>query len=314
MKHLQLTKRYFLNVLQILKDKRHEQKSKALAFALMYTILPILLLVNLAVKFLPSKFLELIEELLFLIPLQFRNPVIDFLHNYEYQTVSPLLFLFLIVLIFYTIAVNVRLVIEISNDCYDYSQERSKPKELLISFVLFIFIGFGVLSLFAIVIAGQALRGFLIMNDATNIARIVSQILQMKNLITIIILFMVFYTTYYFAPNVKSTFKTTIVGTLMSTIGLFFASYGFEIYLSKSSTYEILYGAVYSQYLLFLFGMYIACQIIVASMIVNSLIFENIKIRLYHVQHSKTLIDVEFDTQILEFDNETEHNNSKTPT
>lgn len=285
-----------LNVLQILRDKRHEQKSKALAFALTYSILPILLLINITIGFLPDKFFELIENLLTLIPSQYREPALNFLNSYSYQDVNPIIFILLLLFILYTVAVNVRLVIEISNDCYEYSRERSKLKELVISALLFVFIGFGVLSLFAIVIAGQALRSFLIVNNASNIAALISQILQMKNLITLAILFMVFYITYYFAPNIKSTFKSTIVGTLLSTMGLFLASYGFEIYLAKSSTYEILYGAVYSQYLLFLFGMYITCQIIVASMILNSLIYEQISIKKYHLEHSKSIIDVEMDT------------------
>lgn len=295
-------KQFGQNVLQILRDKRHEQKSKALAFALTYSILPILLLINLTLVFLPTKFFEFIEGLLTLVPSQYRQSALDFLNGYSYQDVNPLIFIGLMLFILYTVAANVRLVIEISNDCYEYSRERSKLKELVISALLFVFIGFGVLSLFAIILAGQALRSFLMLYNASSIAAIISQILQMKNLITLIILFMVFYITYYFAPNVKSTFKTTIFGTLVSTVGLFFASYGFEIYLAKSSTYEVLYGAVYSQYLLFLFGMYITCQIIVASMILNSLIYENVSIKKYHLEHSKSIIDVEMDTLNLSLD------------
>lgn len=290
------TKQYVMNVLQILRDKRHEQKSKALAFALTYSILPILLLINLTITYLPPKFLEMIEDSLTFLPDQYSQPVIDILQNHSYQDYNIVIYLLLILFILYTVSANVRLVIEISNDCYEYSEERSKIKELLISALLFIFIGFGVLSLFAIVIAGQALRSFLEINHASNIASIISQILQMKMIVTLLILFMVFFITYYFAPNIKSTFKSTIVGTLLSTIGLFFASYGFEIYLARSSTYEVLYGAVYSQYLLFLFGMYITCQIIVGSMIVNSLIFEKINVKNYHLEHKKSIIDVDFDT------------------
>ncbi len=301
-KKIKKSKQYVLNVLQILRDKRHEQKSKALAFALTYSILPILLLINLTISLLPAKFYDLIKSFLFLVPSQYRDVALNFLDNYTYNQANPIIYILLVIFILYTVASNVRLVIEISNDCYEYSRERSKNKELLISALLFIFIGFGVLSLFTIIIAGQALRSFLIVNDAGNIAALISQILQMKNLITLLILFMVFYITYYFAPNVKSTFKTTIVGTLVSTIGLFFASYGFEIYLAKSSTYEVLYGAVYSQYLLFLFGMYITCQIIVASMIMNSLIFEKVKVKNYHIEHSKSLINVDFDTLHMSLD------------
>lgn len=285
MKILNLIKQYLLNVLKLLRDKRHEQKSKSLAFALTYAILPILVFVNLVVTFLPSKFLDLIEDALIFLPLKYRELVLNFLSGYNFQSINPLLFLVLIVFIIYTIAANVRLVIEISNDCYEESEERSKAKELLISVVLFICIGFGVLTLFTVVIAGQALRAYLPSNDAENIATLISQSLQMKNIITILILFMVFYVTYYFAPNVKSTFKSTIVGTLVSTIGLFFASYAFEIYLSRASTYELLYGAVYSQYLIFLFGMYITSQIIVASMIINSVIFDKVSITKYHLRN-----------------------------
>lgn len=296
------TKQFTQNVLQILRDKRHEQKSKALAFALTYSILPILLLVNLTITFLPDKFFEMIEGLLAILPNQYQESAINFLKSYSYHDTSPIFYVALLLFILYTVASNVRLVIEISNDCYEYSSDRSKNKELLISIILFIFIGFGVLSLFAIVIAGQALRSFLEVNNASSIAAVINQILQMKIVITLIILFMVFYITYYFAPNIKSTFKSTITGTLVSTIGLFFASYGFEIYLAKSSTYETLYGAVYSQYLLFLFGMYITCQIIVLSMIINSLIYEKISIKNYHIDHGKGLIDIDFDTVHLSLD------------
>lgn len=299
---LKHTKQYILNILQILRDKRHEQKSKALAFALTYSILPILLLINLTITFLPEKFFDMISGLLTILPDQYREPVLDFIKNYSYADTNPLIYLALVLFILYTVSSNVRLVIEISNDCYEYSSDRSKNKELIISAVLFIFIGFGVLSLFTIILAGQALRTFLEVNDASSIAALINQILQMKNLITLLILFMVFFIIYFFAPNIKSTFKSTIVGTLMSTAGLFFASYGFEIYLAKSSTYETLYGAVYSQYLLFLFGMYITCQIIVASMIVNSLIYEKVSIKNYHVEHGKGLIDIDFETLHLSID------------
>lgn len=293
------TRQYVLNILQILRDKRHEQKSKALAFALTYSLLPILLLVNLTITLLPDKFFEMIESLLTILPDQYQKTAIDFLQSYSYHDTSPIVYIALVLFILYTVATNVRLVIEISNDCYEYSSDRSKNKELIISVLLFIFIGFGVLSLFAIIIAGQALRTFLEINNASSIASLINQILQMKNLITLVILFMVFFITYYFAPNIKSTFKSTIAGTLVSTVGLFVASYGFEIYLAKSKTYEALYGAVYSQYLLFLFGMYITCQIIVASMIMNSLIYEKVSIKNYHVEHGKGLIDLDFDTMHL---------------
>lgn len=295
-------RQFILNILQIMRDKRHEQKSKALAFALTYSILPILLLINLTITFLPDKFFEMIEGLLTILPDQYQDSAINFLQSYSYQDTNPLLYLALVLFILYTVATNVRLVIEISNDCYEYSSDRSKHKELIISVLLFIFIGFGVLSLFAIIIAGQALRTFLEVNNASSIAALINQILQMKNVITLLILFMVFFIIYYFAPNIKSSFKSTIVGTLVSTIGLFFASYGFEIYLAKSSTYETLYGAVYSQYLLFLFGMYITCQIIVASMIMNSLIYEKISIKNYHVDHGKGVINLDFETMHLSLD------------
>ncbi len=301
-KKFKVTKQYALNVLQILRDKRHEQKSKALSFALTYSILPILLLINLTITFLPDKFFTMIEGLLVLIPDQYSEPAIEFLQAHSYQDTSPVVYVLLVIFILYTVAANVRLVIEISNDCYEYSQERSKNKELLISILLFVFIGFGLLSLFAIIIAGQALRSFLIINDTATLAALALQILQMKYVITLIILFMVFFITYYFAPNIKSTFKSTIVGTLVSTVGLFLASYGFEIYLAMSNTYEALYGAVYSQYLLFLFGMYITCQIIVASMIINSLIHEKVSIKRYHLDHSNTLINIDFDTMHMSLD------------
>ncbi len=302
MNNINKLKQFILNLLQILRDKRHEQKSKALAFALTYSILPILLLINLTISLLPVSFFKMVEESLYIIPSQYRDTVTSFLQNYTVRDYSPIIYIGLILFILYTVAANVRLVIEISNDCYEYSRERSKNKELLISVLLFIFIGFGVLSLFTIILAGQALRTFLIVNDASSIAAIITQILQMKNLITLLILFMVFYITYYFAPNIRSTFKTTILGTLVSTVGLFIASYGFEIYLAKSSTYETLYGAVYSQYLLFLFGMYITCQIIVVSMIINSLIHEKISIKNYHLEHAKSVINLDFDTMNLSLD------------
>lgn len=295
-------RQYLFNIFQILQDKRFEQKAKALAFALMYSLLPILLFVNLTLTFLPPKFITLIENSLSILPDKYQSSTLEFFQNYTYQETNPILYIALVVFILYTIAINVRLVIEISNDCYEYSRDRSKTKELFISALLFIFIGFGVLSLFAIVLAGQALRTFLKINDTSSIGAIVNQILDMKSFITILILFLVFFIVYFFAPNVKSTFKSTIVGTLVSTIGLYFASYGFEIYLARSSTYETLYGAVYSQYLIFLFGMYITCQIIIASMIINSLIYEKVSIKNYHIEHGKGMIDVEFETMDLNLD------------
>lgn len=295
-------RQYLFNVFEILKDKRFEQKAKALAFALTYSILPILLFVNLTLTFLPSSFIDLIENSLAILPDQYQSSALKFFQSYSYQDTNPILYIALVLFILYTVAVNVRLVIEISNDCYEYSSDRSKLKEMMISIILFIIIGFGVLSLFAIVIAGQALRSFLKLNDTSSLGAVINQILDMKSLVTILILFMVFFIIYFFAPNVKSTFKTTIVGTMVSTIGLYFASYGFEIYLARSSTYETLYGAVYSQYLLFLFGMYITCQIIIASMIINSLIYEKVSIKNYHIEHSKSLIDVEFETMHLSLD------------
>lgn len=295
-------RQYLFNVLQILKDKRFEQKAKALAFALTYSILPILLFVNLTLTFLPSEFIKLIENSLAILPDQYQTSTMNFFQSYSIQDTNPILYIALVLFILYTVAVNVRLVIEISNDCYEYSSDRSKLKEMMISTLLFIFIGFGVLSLFAIVIAGQALRTFLQLNDTSSLGAVINQILDMKSLVTILILFMVFFIVYFFAPNVKSTFKSTIVGTLVSTVGLYFASYGFEIYLARSSTYETLYGAVYSQYLLFLFGMYITCQIIIASMIINSLIYERVSIKNYHIEHSKSLINVEFETMHLSLD------------
>lgn len=297
-----LVRQYIDNVFQILRDKRHEQRSKALAFSLIYSMLPILLFINLTITYLPTQFLQMIESLLTFLPDQYQKSTIEFLQNISYHQINPIIYIGLVLFILYTIATNVRLVIEISNDCYEYSSERSKNKELVISALLFIFITFGVLSLFAVVMAGQALRSFLELDNVASIVVMINKILDMKSLITVLILFMVFYITYYFAPNIKSTFKSTIVGTLVSTVGLYFASYGFEIYLARSSTYEILYGAVYSQYLLFLFGMYIVSQIIVASIIINSLIYEKISIKNYHIEHGKGVIDIDFETVHMSLD------------
>ncbi len=290
---------YTNNFMKLLKDRRHEQKSKSLAFALTYSILPILLLINLTIPFFPDSFFNVIEDLIELAPTQYQQIIINFLNNYSYQETRPILYILLVLFILYTVSSNVRLIIEIANDCYSYSQDRSKYTEILISALLFILIGFSLLFLFVIVIAGQALRSVLEINNVTNIAMIVSQILQMKSLITLITLFIIFFIIYYIAPNIKNNFKSTLVGALISTVGLFIASYGFEIYLAKSKTYELLYGAVYSQYLLFLFGMYITCQIIVISMIINGVIYDKISIKKYHIENSKQLIDIEFETMKL---------------
>ncbi len=271
------------NILTILRDKRHEQKSKALSFALMYSILPTLVLVNLTITFLPKSFFEMLESSIELLPTQYQGFVQNFITEYTYQDYNIVLYIFLLLFILYTISTNVRLLIEIANDCYEYSAERSKNKELVISVILFILLSFTVVFVFAIVIAGRALRSFLDLNAMSTAAGLISTILQMKSILTITMFILIFFIIYYFAPNVKSTFKSTIVGTLLSSFGLYIASRYFEIYLSRpTNTYEYLYQN-YSLYLIFLFGMYVVCQIIVASLIINSLIFEEISVREYHL-------------------------------
>lgn len=276
-----------INFLQILRDKRHQQKSKALAFTLSFSILPILVFLNLTISFFPGEYMEMIEAALNILPKQYYNPTIDFLNNLTVKPVSLVTYIMLIVLILYTIASNVRAIIEIANDCFKHSQDRTFNREFIISLVLFISILFAVISIFTLIFAGRALRTFLILNNASNIAIIISKVLQAKNLIMFCILLFVFYIAYYFAPNIKSSFKTTIIGTLISTIGLYIISHFFEIYLSKPSSYKMLYGARYSQYLLFLLGIYLVSQIIVLSIIVNSLIYDRISIKNYHLQSKR---------------------------
>ncbi len=277
-------KQYGQNIAQIMRDKRHEQKSKALGFALMYSLLPILLLINLTISLLPPSFFTMVEDAIEVLPIQYQSAVSQFIQENAYADFGIIPYLVLIVFILYTIAKNVRLLIEISNDCYDKSPERSKLAELVISAVLFIVISFAVLFIFAIVIAGQTMRTFLQYINAGNIAQIIDTILHMKSILTIIVFFVVFYLIYYFAPNVKSSFHSTIVGTLISSIGLYFASQIFEIYLANNTSYELLYKS-YAPYILFLFGMYITCQIIVGSLIINSLIYEKVSIKFYHITH-----------------------------
>lgn len=275
-----------LNLLQILRDRRHEQKSKSLAFALMYLILPLLFLVNLSIALLPEGFFDFISELIGELPEQFQPFINNFLLMYSNQDYSFILFIVLLVFILYTIAVNVRLLIEIANDCYEHSAVRSKTKELIIGIILFFIIGFSIIFLFLIISAGQALRSFLVLNNAKAFAALISSLLQMKSIVTIIILFLIFYIIYYFAPNVKNNFRGTIVGTIISTIGLFIGSNIFEIYLARPNTYQYLYQN-YSTYILFLFGIYVICQMIVASIIINSLIYEHVNVKNYHLTHDE---------------------------
>lgn len=275
-----------LNLLQILRDRRHEQKSKSLAFAMMYLILPLLFLINLTIALLPDGFFEFISELIAELPEQLQPFITDFLAMYSNQDYSFTLFVLLLLFILYTIAANVRLIIEIANDCYENSEVRTKTRELIIGIVLFFTIGFSIIFLFFIISAGQAIRGFLEINNVQGIAAFLNSLLQMKSMLTVIILFIIFYITFYFAPNVKNTFKGTIVGTLFSTTGLYIGSNLFEIYLARPNTYQYLYQN-YSMYILFLFGVYIVCQVIVASIIINSLIFEGVNVRQYHLTHDE---------------------------
>lgn len=274
------------NVMQILRDKRHEQKSKALAFALMYSILPTFLLINLTISLLPDAFFQMLENSMSVIPSQYQSVVEGFLQRYSYQDYGIIIYIILILFILYTVSTNVRLLIEISNDCYEKSEERSKYMELLISALLFITIGFSVIFLFAIVMAGQALRIFLNSINAANIANIIGTILQMKSILTVVVFFVIFYIIYYFAPNVKSTFKSTAAGALCSALGMLLASQFFEIYLSRSNSSVMVLYQDNAKYLLFFFTMYITCQIIVGSLIVNSLIYEKVSIQSYHEKKS----------------------------
>ncbi len=251
---------------------RHEQKAKSLAFSLVFITFPAIIFINILFSFIPNQFLIEQSSNFTYAPEQlqefYSKLTIDILNN------NLILNIFIILIIFLTISTNIRNLMEITDDLYLVTVARKLWKKVLISILLFISIIFLAIFIGLILYLGQLLRIIIEDNLMNNlfIVDIIDQILRIKYLLTILVLFAMFSITYKILPHVKVSYISILPGVILSTVGFMIASYYYEVYLSNLNTYDIIYGSS-AKYLLFLLWFYILSQIIVSSIRLNAQIY-----------------------------------------
>lgn len=155
------------------------------------------------------------------------------------------------------------------NRAYDIDEDRSFIKKKLISIGLTALVGVLVIAAFGLVVfghaIGDAIAGWLGLGAVFDILWAI-----LRYVLPVIFMMFVLAVLYYFAPNVKQSFKWISPGSIVATILWVAVVFGFRIYLMFSnpgSAYGTLGGVV-----VLLFFLYVSAIVFIIGAEVNAVI------------------------------------------
>lgn len=150
-----------------------------------------------------------------------------------------------------------------------YGNEENRPFWILKPIAMFytIFVAIIIVSSFILLIFGNALgKYFYIILGVSSFSRLTWNLIRM--LAPIVLMYILFLMIYKFIPNKNKRCNIIFPGAVFSTVGLYFFSYLFSIYVDNFGRFSQMYGSVGGVFFLFTW-LYISSVVILLGAEVN---------------------------------------------
>lgn len=155
------------------------------------------------------------------------------------------------------------------NRAYDIEEDRSFVTKKLISIGLTVLLGVLVILAFGLVVFGQAIGNWIA--DWLGLGSVFDIVWSiLRYVLPLIFIMFVLAVLYYFAPNVKQSFRWISPGSIFATLAWIVVVFGFRIYLTFSNPGSA-YGTLGSVVVL-LFFLYVSAIVFIVGAEINALI------------------------------------------
>lgn len=267
------------NLLSRMKNHHIESFSSQIAFYLMLSIFPFLILLFMFLTNLSISYAEQMAYIYKVIPKEAASVIKDYLEyskQFSNSALSPLL----IISIWMSSNAIVALMKAV-NIAYDIPESRNYFVRKFIAILC---------TLMTIVLIVTALIiptvGMNIMNFVRRYLDIPEMQIQIFNSIRILISFIVFIfvlgALYFILPNKKLKLKDIIPGTIFSFLGLMIISYLFAYFVTEFSSYSVVYGSL-AAVIILLIWMFLCGMILMLGGELNA-IYEERKLNIEKIQ------------------------------
>jgi len=248
-----------------------------LAFYLLLSFFPLLLVAVAVVPYLPFSIEDVINVIRSFAP----EETIKFIEaNVAELSKKNISFLsFGIIVTLWSASNGVNGMIKVSNKAYDVTETRSFIVQRLLAIVFTILIMFVLVIAMLLSVFGKIIGTHLF--AALGLSDIFSTIWESSRVfVSSIILLVVFIVIYGLAPSLKLKYITVLPGAIFATLGWELSSFAFSYYVSNFSSYAATYGSI-GAIIVLLLWFYITAIVIVIGLEINA--YFSKKNKLIHV-------------------------------
>ncbi|SFX41436.1 membrane protein [Thermoactinomyces sp. DSM 45891] len=211
-----------------------------LAYYLLLSLFPFLMLAFTIIGYLPISGAELLETIHPYAPPSTYELIRSNLYGIMDQKSGKVLSISLVATI-YIASLAFHSIIRILNNAYQVKQERTFWKQLWVGFFLMVGILIGLIVSLVVSIFGEVLAHTLFpWLGATS--GFIDVWLLLRWSAGSMILFIVFFFLYVFAPHTHVGYRDALPGALLATFGWQISSYFFAIYVGRFGNYSLVYG------------------------------------------------------------------------
>ncbi len=242
-----------------------------LAYFSLLSVFPFVIFMNRLIISLNFSYSEIAGVLILIFPENMVDAIMKYIEYISASHTPDLLSAGLIMLI-YSSSRIIRSLEKSINTAYEITEKRGFFKSLIRSMLLVICFGIIVLLMILAAVISKGLLGRLFATLGLG-EDFLHRLLIFKWMIVAAITYAAMTAIYYFMPNMKVKFKTTVPGALAAVAGFALLSAGFGIYVRIGLSHSVLYGSIGAVFLL-LIWLYAAGIIIVTGAELNSLLMK----------------------------------------
>ena len=158
------------------------------------------------------------------------------------------------------------------NRAYNVQKRRGYLKSVLYSMIVTVCMGLAILIAVLLVVAGKKMLGIIFAFLGLS-GEHITLVLVFKWIFALAAVYGLVAVVYFIMPSKKITFKSTLPGAAISTVGLGLFSAGFGIYTKYFAVYSVVYGSIGTVFLVLVWA-YFAGTILVSGAEINCMIHE----------------------------------------
>jgi membrane protein len=264
-------KRFGKDLRSEIKDDNVSNGAAALAYYLMLSIFPAMILMLSVLPYLPIANLDqaIMDALRQALPGEAANMFTDVVQNVTTQRSGGLLS-FGILATLWAASSGMYAVMQQLNITYDVKEERPFWKGRAVALMLTLMFGVLVIGAFALIVLGGVIQGWLAsMLGGSGLLTFVFA--AFRWVVIFALLLLGFAVIYDFGPNVDQSFRFVSPGSLIGTALLILASLGFRLYVENFGQYSATYGSLGAVIVLMLW-LYITGLVLLLGSEINALV------------------------------------------